>query len=279
MDVGLVKFLPPKDPFLTKYIKGYYVHTSPEIDFHGKVTFYQNITSTISIYKDSVVSGAGRYRTQTYQENAGFLSILAGKVDRYQEVTFIGPLDRLAIVFYPTGINHFIDKPLGELLEENFVTFTHFDRYFQTFLPKVYAEDSLETKRDILDVFFLEKFKPFPDERVLHTVGRLIESPTKARVQEIAEELGISRRTLLRLFQKHLFYTPEEYMSVIKFRRALLYYQEQKDAPNLTQIALDSGYYDQPAFSKQLKHRSGLSPKELFGQLEIMDDVLFWNLS
>ena len=110
-------------------------------------------------------------------------------------------------------------------------------------------------------------------------MGKLIDSPTKARVQEIAEELGISRRTLLRNFQKHLFYTPEEYMSVIKFRRALLYYQKQKDAPNLTQIALDSGYYDQPEFSKQLKNRSGLSPKELFSQLEIMDDVLFWNLS
>lgn len=277
MDKGQVKFIRPKHPELQKYIKGYYLHKALRSDFNSFITFYQNITTTISIYKNTHMESDGRRRAHTYKEGTGFTSLLVGKVDKYQEVEIKGLLDRFAVVFYPVGINHFIDVPLSDLVQLHFSRFTHFDDDFEKFLPVVFDTDSLEKKRDLFDEFLLSKFKPFKENRILLAVEQIVSMEESIKVQEISDTLGMSRRTLLRLFQKHLAYSPEEYISVVKFRKALLNFQKNQEDHTLADIAYDSSYYDQADFNHQLKTRSGLTPKTLFSTLEIVDDVLFWN--
>ena len=126
MNIGHVKFIKPQHPLLAPLIKGYYVHTAEEFDFYSKVTFYQNITTTISVYKHTQTSAEGRERQQHYSQENAYTALLVGLVDKYQEVHFHGPLNRLAIVFYPLGINHFISVPLSKLLQTHFYYFNHF---------------------------------------------------------------------------------------------------------------------------------------------------------
>ncbi len=71
MEIGHVKFIRPANPTLAKWIKGYYVHAAEDPNFYSKVTFYQNITTTISVYKDSLTSAEGRYRKQRYKRIMG----------------------------------------------------------------------------------------------------------------------------------------------------------------------------------------------------------------
>ncbi len=278
MDFGQVKFIKPQKPELEKLIKGYYVHKSGEADFYAKVTFYQNITTTISIYHDSVTTANGRQRQQHHQKNAGFNSLLVGQVDKYQEVEFFGPLDRLAIVFYPGGLNHFIEQPLSELLAKHFSDFSYFGTDYDQMLSTVYGESDIEKKREALDDFFMEHLHQFNEPELLRAMDRLIYSTEPIRVEELASEIGLSRRTLLRKFKKHLGYSLEAYQAVIKFRRALFSFQERGHVKNLSDVALESNYYDQADFNHNLKSLSGLTPKQLFEQLEIVDDVLFWRL-
>ncbi|MEO1449723.1 MAG: helix-turn-helix domain-containing protein [Bacteroidota bacterium] len=259
-------------------MKGYYVHVDKAPNFEAKVTFYQNITTTISIYRDSTTSGTGRIRVQRHQAGKGFSAVLAGLVDKYQEVEFYGPLDRVAIVFYPGGINHFIRVALGSLLERHYSLFTYFEAEFDHLLPQVYETPDLETKRDLLDTFLMEQFQPLDEPELYQAIDLLQQADPMYKVADLAEKLELSRRTLLRKFKKHLGYSVEEYTSVIKFRRALLSYQQQQQAPDLSSIAYDSRYYDQADFNHQLKARSGLTPRALFAQLNIVDDTLFWKI-
>lgn len=277
MDKGLVKFIRPKSPELQKYIKGYYLHKATKPDFNSFITFYQNITSTISIYRNTHFVHEGRRRTHNYHKDSGFTSLFVAKVDKYQEVEIKGLLDRFAVVFYPVGINHFIDVPLSELVKVHFSDFTYFSEEFEGLLPRVFDTESLEEKRNLFDKFFLSKLRPFKEPRLLLAVEQIVSMEESIKVQEIADNLGMSRRTLLRMFRKHLAYSPEEYISVVKFRKALLNFQKNQETPTLTDIAYDSSYYDQADFNHQLKSRSGLTPKTLFNTLEIVDDVLFWN--
>lgn len=278
MEIGHVKFIRPQSPLLRKWIKGYYVHSSDDPNFYSKVTFYQNITTTISIYKDSVTSAEGRNRKQHYKKGNGFHSLLVGLVDKYQQVEFYGPLNRLAIVFYPCGINHFIREPLGAYLEKHFSQFNYFQDDFVNFLPKVYGEPSLEVKRDYLDAFFINRFKLLNEPKLLSCVEHLLNRNEVMKVGALAEELGINRRTLLRKFKTHLGYSVEEYITIIKFRKALLNFQQNKAVKKLSTIALDSKYYDQADFNHHIKFRSDLTPTELFKQLNIIDNTLFWKL-
>lgn len=271
-----MRFIKPKHPLLVDLIKGYYVHIATAPDFYSKVTFYQNITTTISIYKDSDSTIKDRHRKEHHRKGVGFKSILVGLVDSYQEVEFFGPVDRLAIVFYPGCLNHFVDVPLGDLLEVPSSFFHHYDDSFDSFLPIVYTVDSIEEKRDLLDSFFLEKYKLLEEPKLLEAIKVLTRPSDMIKVEELAQQLEISRRTLLRKFKKHLGYSIEDYISVIKFRRALLNFQKLDKGVSLNEIALDSNYYDQADFNHQLKFRTSLTPKELFSQLNIVDDVLFW---
>lgn len=278
MNIGHVKFIRPKNKELAKLIKGYYVHAAADPNFYSKVTFYQNITTTISVYKDSVTSSEGRLRKQHFKRDKGFTSLLVGLVDKYQEVEFYGPLDRVAIVFYPAGINHFLEEPLSNYLQKHFSKFHGFGREFDMVLTQVYAEQDIESKRNLLDEFFLSTYQPFSEEKLLTAIDTLTNSIEAIKVEDLARQLEMSRRTLLRKFKKHLGYSIEEYISVIKFRKALLNFQTKKETKGLSGIALDSQYYDQPDFNHQIKSRSELTPKQLFEQLEIVDDVLFWKL-
>jgi AraC-like DNA-binding protein len=278
MEIGHVKFIRPKDPKLSSLIKGYYVHSSSDINFYSKITFYQNITTTISIYKNSKTSSQERLRMQHHNNSNAFTSLLVGLVDKYQEVEFHGPLDRLAIVFYPGGINHFIKTPLSKLLKKHYSNFSYFDNDFETFLPNVYSEPELENKRDLLDSFFLKHYFSFNEPELLESIHILTNANELIRVEELAKTVKLNRRTLLRKFKNHLGYSIEEYIAVIKFRKALLNFQQKKSSKQLFKIALESNYYDQADFNHHLKSRSGLTPKELFDQLNIVDDTLFWKV-
>lgn len=275
MDIGHVKFIRPQNPQLLKWIKGYYVHSSEDAQFYTKLTFYQNITTTISIYKHSVTTSQGRKRKQHFKENTGFSSLLVGLVDKYQEVEFYGPLDRLAIVFYPCGINQFMRQALGPQLETHYSHFHYFDEFFSSFLPGVYSEPSLEKKRDMLDGFFLEHFQLLDEVKLMQAVDYLVNKDHTIQVEELATYLKLSRRTLLRKFKKHLGYSVEDYKSVIKFRKALLQFQNQE---SLTKVALESKYYDQSDFNHQIKYRTDLAPGALFKELRMIDDTLIWKL-
>ncbi len=278
MNIGHVKFIQPNHPTTKKWIKGYYIHSSPDPDFYTRLTFFQNITTTISIYRDSSTTSEGRLRRQQHQVGSGFSALLVGLVDKYQEVEFYGPLDRLAIVFFPGGINQFIRPPLGTYLKKHYAHFHYFDEAFKTFLPIVYQEDALDKKRDLLDAFLMQHYQILPEPQLMKSIDLLINAEEVIKVGEVAERLALSRRTLLRKFRKHLGYSPEEYIQVIKFRKALLNFQRSRGMTKLTDIALDSNYYDQADFNHQIKFRSDLTPKELFRQLEIVDDTLFWKL-
>ncbi len=277
MDIGTVKFIRPQDEFLQKYIKGYYMHRSTDPGFDKTVYFYQNITSTINIYRDTQVTLHDDFWAYHHTPGSGFNARVVVKVKGYQAVKLQGKFDKVATVFYPTGINHFIRCPLSELISSMYSEFTHFDGLYDDLLPILFEVPTIEEKRDILDDFFRSQFRPFADQRLLQAVHQIIQSEQAIKVNELAKNIGVNRRTLLRLFQKHLTYSIEEYQAIVKFRRALIELQHQGKS-HLTQVAYNSAYYDQADFNHHFKQRSGLTPSELFDQLNIVDNTLFWNL-
>ena len=77
----------------------------------------------------------------------------------------------------------------------------------------------------------------------------------------IAEQLGLSQRHLVRLFQTEIGMKPTDFYRLIRLRyaRALL---RQGDM-SITEIAIETGFSDCAHFSRQFKARFGLTPTEL----------------
>ena len=268
----------PKAARLKPYIKLYYVHQSEEVQASEKITYYPNYTCTLNIYKDSQVEWDAFSRTHQHQANERFLQLLVSKFDRSRSILMKGAFHKLTIVFHPLGINHFLARPLSNIAQSHFSFFDSFGPSFEELLPALFASPSMEVKRDLLDQYFRRHFIGFEAPRLQEAVQLLFAKEGIISIQEIANHIGVSRKTILRLFKEHLAYSPTEYKSIIKFRMALDRYQNQKQKPNLATLAHDSSYYDQADFNFHFKKRTGLSPQQLFRGLETIQKGLYWKL-
>jgi AraC-like DNA-binding protein len=268
----------PADPILRKYIKLYYTHTAEAPDFYERIIYYPNYTTTLNIYANSKVEREDFSRTHTFDSQAGFTSLLVAKFDYSRAIIMQGPLNKLSIVFHPLGLNQFIDEPLGKYISDHFSYFDYFGRSFEKILPQLFTVEKLDEKREILDAFFLKQLKSFDELRLINAVEQIMQAEEPISVQELAGRLQISRKTLLRLFQKHLAYSPKEFMSVVRFRKALINYQSKVEKPNFTALAYESQFYDQSDLNHQFRERTGLTPNQLFTKLKTIQKELYWSV-
>ena len=83
----------------------------------------------------------------------------------------------------------------------------------------------------------------------------------QVRVDDLAFDAGMSARQLRRLFVEQLGLTPKHLCRVIRFQHSLALMRGSRRG-DWTQVALDSGYYDQAHFINEFREFSGLTPGE-----------------
>lgn len=253
--------------------------SADKLDFEEHITYYPNYTSTINIYKNTQLEYDVVRRSHRPSKVENFKILFVGKFNRSREIHTYGPYRKLTIVFHPLGLNHFVKGPLGPLIQEHFSFFDYYGEELNQLLPQLFSKAELEARSQILDDFFLSQYHVFAEPRLKRAVALILQSEDTLKVQDIADQLQISRKTLLRLFRKHLSYSVEEYISVVKFRKTMINYQSKSGKRNLSQIAVEGNYYDQSDFYKNYKLKCGQTPSQLFKELQTIDTGLFWKRS
>ena len=276
MQKEIFKLFTPKNEVLKTHIKTYYLHAATEKDFHQNIIYYPNYTTTLNIYKNSKIEWSDFERTHTYDKKEGFKTLLVGKINKARGIKMFGPFEKIGIVFHPLGLNHFINIPLSKIIKEHFSFFDFFGNVWDELLVELFNAKEINDKVKVLDDFFTEHYFLFNENRLKKAVDIILNKNELIKVSDLADELNISRKTLLRLFQKHLSYSVEEYISVVKFRKALINYQNKNHPSRLTDIAYESGYYDQSDFIRHFKSRAGVNPKRLFAELQTVEKGLYW---
>jgi AraC-like DNA-binding protein len=82
------------------------------------------------------------------------------------------------------------------------------------------------------------------------------------RVQKISEQLGWTRKRLVKAFRDEIGIPPKGLARVLRFRRALGEFNSQKIL-DFSQLAAECGYSDQAHMIRDFKDLSGLTPAEL----------------
>ena len=101
-----------------------------------------------------------------------------------------------------------------------------------------------------------------PDLAMRAAVRRLRDP--RARVETLADELGLSQRQLRRRFHAAVGYGPKTLQRVLRFRRFLTEAGTTAD-PELAQLAFDAGYADQAHLTREAVRLGGLTPSRLLG--------------
>jgi len=92
-----------------------------------------------------------------------------------------------------------------------------------------------------------------PDPVVRAAAARL----ERARVNTVADELGISERHLRRVVEAEVGYGPKRLGRVLRLRRAL---ERVRAGAELAEVAYSSGYADQAHFARDCRELAGVPP-------------------
>jgi len=272
------KTILPKDKNLSKWIAYYYFHKSNDENFSKDIIYHPHYLVALNVYKNVRIEVNKNGRTYVPVKHDSKEIIITINNRTSKQVRLRGAFNKIGVVFNPLGINHFINHPLSKIVSNNRVSsFEYFGENFSNTSNLVFSESSIESKGKLLDAFFKIHFKNFEDERVKKAIDIILNSSEIPKVQELAKNLFISRKTLLRLFRMHLCFSVEEFKSIIKFRKALQFYEEAINKPTFTQVAHDNRYYDQSEFINHFKSITSFNPKKFFSSINnISNNGTYW---
>ena len=89
---------------------------------------------------------------------------------------------------------------------------------------------------------------------------------TRASVNAVADDLGVSERHLRRVFRETVGVSPKAFARLTRFHRALRAAREDGHA-SWASIAATAGYYDQAHLIAEFRAIAGVTPRALLGEL------------
>jgi len=267
----------PKKLLLQPHIAYYYFHQTFKKDFQRVFTYYPNYHVALNVFRRSDIQWKKNKRFTLPNPSKRHTAILTFSKQGSREVYMNGCIEKIGVIFKPLGFNHFINVPIGRLIQETITPFDYYDFTFNEVTERVFEATTLSEKRDLLDDFFLRHYQVFPMEELQMAVAEIMKKNGQCVVDDLAKSLNMSRKTLLRQFNKYLGLHMRGFSNLVRFRNTLQLYKKQKGNINLTQLAHEAQYYDQANFIKSIRAFTGLTPKKLFyQQREIGGQNTFW---
>ncbi len=190
-------------------------------------------------------------------------SIVTARMSRSMEVQMRKGAGCLAICFYPGMAYPFFRLPM-QVLSDTTVTLSNL--WSGTVME---MEDKLANASDnnvrvvIAQKYLLQQLALGEQDLQLTYWLRLMQrSGGSISATDIANDTGLSRRHLSRKFQQYMGLSPKTYLGVCRFMRSL-HSLKKYPALSLTQVAYESGYYDQAHFNRDYKMYTGHTPGEV----------------
>lgn len=129
-------------------------------------------------------------------------------------------------------------------------------------LDRVTETEDWEARFDVVDEILARNLEDRPIDSTLTEAWRqLVEAGGSARVSEVAENIGWSRRHLINKFTAEFGITPKDSARISRFHRSHRILR-RPSIPLLSEVAADCGYYDQAHMAREWRDFAGMSPSQ-----------------
>jgi methylphosphotriester-DNA--protein-cysteine methyltransferase len=184
--------------------------------------------------------------------------------------TFLPQADThtVLVVFEPFGAFAVLGCPMNEIVEEHIG--------FGAILPARRCRDvsdrlrEARTNREMAEIVesflltLLERRRPRPHALVLEAVRQITDCRGGERIENLADDLGVSRRHLERLFQLQIGVGPKEFASLTRFNWLMSQLPHRR---SWAALAYEAGFADQAHFVRHFVARTGVPPEDYLRSL------------
>ena len=183
------------------------------------------------------------------------ISIPSGKESKMLIITF---KKGMAYPFYPLPLNELTDYVVDADL--------------------IFGDEIIDLREKLLDIetpskmFLLtenflfhlgrnELTKSISSKCVEFAVSAIHGNPSPISLHDLSTRIGYSHKHFIHMFKKQVGLTPKGYQKIIRFQKTIQDIESQTTI-NWSNIAYESGYYDQAHFINDFRKLSGFSPNE-----------------
>ncbi len=117
------------------------------------------------------------------------------------------------------------------------------------------AARGLDAKRRLMEDFFHKAglASVTPDQSYCRATELVAASGGRIRVDGLADTLGVTTRTLERMFREHAGVSPKKFIRLVRFQNVLSQLRSGAASMNLAGLACEFGYADQSHFIRDFK--------------------------
>lgn len=240
--IGLKWFAPP--PSLLPWVQCYW---AAQVPLFSTVEFNENL------YPDG-----GTSLSIDFQENE-IPRIHFNAYDQVSKMNFSRGVDRMGIRFHPGGAFHLLGLEMSTLIGTEHNTEDLGLRSFQELQETLAKANSAHQRIWQFDNWLLQLAAQASIRRnpVQHLLQQM--ALTQEPIEALSSNMPISRRQLERKFQIEVGISPAQIKQLQRIKQARTLITRQPDLP-LTQIAADTGFYDQAHFIRQFQKITGQTP-------------------
>lgn len=222
-----------------------------------EITFYQK-----SIPEYSLKNNIAKSQTQ-----------ISGQKNCHSDILVSGQLKLFSILFKPHGIARFFRIPASELFNQTIPLRLITGSVIDEIEEKLFENSRPSKQLEIVENFLINLLKVSENcnlPRISDSVQK-INNHNLPKINALANHACLSRKQFERHFTQIIGASPKQFLRIVRFQKAL-FLKQKKATKNLTELAIDSGYYDQPHMISEFKQLSGLTPKQYFAQCEPFSD-------
>lgn len=174
----------------------------------------------------------------------------------------------MCIIFHPGGLNRLLGIPLTELFDNGYSARDVIGKEIDELIDQCHHTNSLEGIENIVQNYFLSKLASVKEPLPIDFALQYLLENYNAEISQVASMACMSIRTFERKCYERLGMSAKMYARVTRFHKA---YKTLESKPDIswTDLAYNSGYYDQTHFIKDFKEFAKSTPtiiqKELSG--------------
>lgn len=187
-------------------------------------------------------------------------SVITGQLRSHIMLQTSGKSGIAAIRFLPFGAFPFLHIPMSELTNTLVAAELILGNEAGRMEERIALAPTHADKIGVLEDFLSQRLEAHRDNAILqkavYNVRRQQEALTK---DALLKDIGLSLRQLERHFQREVGLSPRSLSRIFRLQRGLRLW-ESGTITSLTELALESGYYDQSHFTNDFRDFAGISP-------------------
>lgn len=213
---------------------------------------------------------------QLKQRKWNSYSMISGQHYGFYDIQVSGHLQLFSVVFKPFAASSLLNMPISELRD---LTIPASNCVIDAgdVAESLYEMDAISGKIKYIENYLLsilKRLQPSGIDRLASVFDLINQHMAQVTVDQMASLACYSRKQFERIFTGVVGISPKRYLRILRFQAAL-HLRSMSSKYSLTNLAMDSGYFDQAHMINDFKAFAGTTPKKFFQDCSTQSDYFY----